>query len=111
MLAAISALMAAGPASAAPQPPDSEFFEKKIRPLLVSRCYQCHGEKVATSGLRIDYKGGWERGGNRGTAVVPGDPDASLLIRAVTQEDPKLKMPPGGRLTETEINDLREWVR
>jgi Protein of unknown function (DUF1553)/Protein of unknown function (DUF1549)/Planctomycete cytochrome C len=79
--------------------------------LLASRCYQCHGDKVASSGLRLDYKGGWERGGGRGAAIVPGDPDASLLIRAVSQQDPKLKMPPGGTLTLAETNDLREWIR
>jgi Protein of unknown function (DUF1553)/Protein of unknown function (DUF1549)/Planctomycete cytochrome C len=107
---AISALLAGGISTAAAQA-DTELFEKKIRPLLASRCYQCHSDKVATSGLRLDYKGGWERGGSRGAAIVPGDPDASLLVRAVSQQDPKLKMPPGAALSETEISDLREWVR
>ena len=88
-----------------------EFFEKKIRPLLASKCYVCHGEKLASSSLRLDFKAGWERGGNRGTAIVPGDPDGSLLIKAVSFRDPQLKMPPGGRLSASEIADLSEWVR
>src|SRR5450631_2647549 len=88
-----------------------EFFEKKVRPLLASKCYACHGEKLASSGLRLDFKAGWERGGNRGTAIVPGDPDGSLLIKAISFRDPQLKMPPGGRLSEAERADLVEWVR
>jgi Protein of unknown function (DUF1549)/Protein of unknown function (DUF1553)/Planctomycete cytochrome C len=92
-------------------PDGSEFFEKKIRPLLASKCYVCHGEKIASSALRLDFKAGWERGGNRGTAIVPGDPDGSLLIKAISFRDPQLKMPPGGRLSAAEIADLSEWVR
>ncbi len=92
-------------------PPDAaEFFERKIRPLLASKCYACHGEKASTSGLRLDSKAGWERGGSRGTAVVPGDPDHSLIVKAVSYRDPELKMPPSGRLSEAERADLAEWV-
>ena len=79
--------------------------------MLASKCYVCHSEKIASSGLRLDFKAGWERGGNRGTAIVPGDPDGSLLIKAISFRDPQLKMPPGGRLSATEIADLSEWVR
>ena len=56
-------------------------------------------------------KAGWERGGSRGTAIVPGDPDGSLLIKAVSYHDPQLKMPPGGSLSEAERADLAEWIR
>ena len=76
-------------ACAQPAPDGSEFFERKIRPLLFSKCYGCHGEKVASSGLRLDFKTGWERGGNRGTAIAPGDPDGSLLIKAISFRDPE----------------------
>src|SRR6266481_5522517 len=93
-------LLCAGFAHA--QGPSDEFFEKKIRPLLASKCYACHGEKVASSGLRLDFKAGWERGGNRGAAVVPGDTEGSLLLKAISFRDPQLKMPPGGRLSEAE---------
>ena len=109
--AALGVLLWAGVAYAQPSPDGGEFFEKKIRPLLASRCYVCHGEKMASSGLRLDFKGGWERGGNRGTAIVPGDPDGSLLIKATSYRDPQLKMPPSGKLSAAEIADLAEWVR
>ncbi len=107
----MGALLSAGFMYGQAPPDGSEFFEKKIRPLLVAKCYACHGEKLASSGLRLDFKAGWERGGNRGTAIVPGDPDGSLLIKAISFRDPQLKMPPGGRLSETERADLSEWVK
>jgi hypothetical protein len=107
----VSILLWAGIAHGQASPDGGEFFEKKIRPLLASKCYVCHSEKIASSGLRLDFKAGWERGGNRGTAIVPGDPDGSLLIKAISFRDPQLKMPPGGRLSATEIADLSEWVR
>ncbi|HND51193.1 MAG TPA: PSD1 and planctomycete cytochrome C domain-containing protein [Pirellulaceae bacterium] len=91
-----------------------EFFEKRVRPLLAKRCYECHGAETAEGKLRLDTKSGWERGGDRGPAIVPGDPSASLLIRAVTMSDSKLKMPPpdsGAKLTEAEIADLTTWIR
>src|SRR5437870_11868064 len=99
IIPAIAALVCASLAYAQPSSSGGEFFEKKIRPLLASKCYVCHGEKMASSGLRLDFKGGWERGGYRGTTIVPGDPDGSLLIKAVSFRDPQLKMPPGGRLS------------
>ena len=91
-----------------------EFFEKQIRPILVEHCYDCHGPDEASGGLRLDQKSGWERGGEGGPAIVPGDPAASLLIRAVSWQDPELKMPPedaGGKLTDAEIHALTTWVR
>src|SRR5216117_2435259 len=108
---AIAVLVCAPFACAQPSPAGGEFFEKKIRPLLASKCYGCHGEKVASSALRLDSKAGWELGGNRGTAIIPGDPDGSLLIKAISFRDPQLKMPPAGRLSATEVADLTEWVR
>ena len=92
----------------------SDFFESRIRPILVSHCYDCHGADDASAGLRLDSRAGWERGGERGPAIVPGDPSTSLLIRAVTYSDAKLQMPPedsGGKLSERQINDLMTWVR
>lgn len=91
-----------------------KFFEDRIRPVLVKHCYECHGPDVAEGKLRLDIKSGWERGGERGPAIVPGDPSASLLIRAVTHRDEKLKMPPadaGAKLTDRQIDDLRTWIR
>src|SRR5262245_26604609 len=80
------------PPSALPQ---AEFFEARIRPVLVASCYSCHDANKATGGLNLASKAGMERGGSRGTAIRPGDPDASLLYRAVSYRDPALKMPPG----------------
>ncbi len=91
-----------------------QFFEKRIRPLLVKHCYDCHGPDLAEGKLRLDTRHGWERGGERGPAIVPGDPAASLLIRAVTQRDNKLRMPPpdaGDPLSDIEIADLTHWIR
>jgi len=91
-----------------------DLFESRIRPLLIKRCYQCHGEDEAQGKLRLDTKSGWQRGGKSGPALVPGDPSSSLLIQAVRYQDPQLKMPPpdsGGRLADREISDLVAWIR
>ena len=89
--------------------PGVEFFERRIRPLLAEKCYACHDAK-ATSGLRLDSRAGWTRGGTRGSALVPGQAEASLLIRAISYEDPRLSMPPTGKLTPEQIADLTRWV-
>jgi hypothetical protein len=91
-----------------------DFFEKRIRPIFVDHCYDCHGVDEASGKLRLDTKAGWMRGGESGPTIVPGDPSASLLIKAVSYRDAKLKMPPpdeGGKLSEQEIKDLITWVR
>ncbi len=96
------------------EPEKQKFFEDRIRPLLVKHCYECHGEELAEGKLRLDTKQGWERGGERGPAIVPGDPSASLLIRAVSYRDEKLQMPPkdsGGKLSDAEIELLTLWIR
>ncbi len=93
----------------------AEFFESRIRPLLINRCGKCHSsETEQNGGLSLDSKAGWEIGGDSGTSIVPGDVDASLLIRAVRWDDPDLQMPPkdaGGKLTAAEIVDLETWVK
>ena len=77
-----------------------EFFEKKIRPVLESNCYVCHSasSKRLQGGLRLDSREGMLKGGNSGQpSIKPGDPDASLLIRAIRFTDSKLQMPPTGQ--------------
>ena len=65
------------------------LFESKIRPLLIERCYKCHSAQHEQSGgLLLDSKPGWEQGGDSGPAIVPGDPEASLLIQAIRWDDP-----------------------
>jgi hypothetical protein len=106
-------IVGAGKAVAAQQPPDNgEFFEQKIRPLLAQRCFSCHSAKTKSpqGGLLLDSRAGWLRGGGSGSAVVPGNPDASLLIKAVRYGS-ALKMPPTGKLPESEIKLLEDWVK
>jgi cytochrome c553 len=88
-----------------------EFFEKQIRPLLVARCEECHGVQEQKGGLRLDYRKGWEKGGDRGPAVTSGKPEASLLITAVGYADKDLQMPPNKPLAASEVALLKEWVR
>src|SRR5262245_25786179 len=75
--------------------PGNEFFEKKIRPILAEHCYGCHSQnaKKLKGGLLLDSRAGILKGGDSGPAVVPGKPDASLLVRAFRQEQ-ELRMPP-----------------
>jgi len=90
----------------------AEFFEQKIRPLLIERCYQCHSQAKQVKGkLRLDSRQGWETGGDSGAAIVPGKPDESLLISAVRYRNRDLQMPPDGKLSDAEIGLLEEWVR
>jgi hypothetical protein len=96
-------------AAALPAKVDADFFENKVRPILANSCYECHDD-TAKGGLRVDSKAAFEKGGGRGLAVVPGDPDKSLLIQAVRQTGP-LKMPKGGRLQADEIATLEQWVK
>ncbi|MCB1207042.1 MAG: PSD1 domain-containing protein, partial [Verrucomicrobiae bacterium] len=85
---------------------------KEVEPILKTRCYECHSHaKKIKGGLVLDSRGGWETGGDSGPAVVPGKPEASLLIQAVSHVEKDLKMPPKNRLPATEIERLTEWVR
>ena len=89
-----------------------EFFEKKVRPLLVDNCYNCHSASTnAKGGLRVDDRNGLILGGSGGPAVVPGEPDASLLIQAIRHAEDAPKMPPKKRLTDEQIADLARWIR
>ena len=69
-----------------------EYFEKKVRPLLVAKCYQCHSGTKTSGGLSLETKAGWMKGGESGPAVFPGDLDNSLLIDAINYRG--LEMPP-----------------
>src|SRR5436190_9630058 len=88
-----------------------EFFEKKIRPLLSANCLGCHSADTnAKGGLRVDDRGGLLTGGGRGAAIVPGDIEKSLLLKAVSYTLPKLKMPPEKQLAPEQIEDLKKWI-
>src|SRR3981081_3194376 len=87
-----------GPALAAVPPGgNEEFFEKKIRPIFATRCFACHTSSKL-GGLRLDSRAAILQGGNSGPAIIPGDPDGSLVIQAVSQQHERFKMPPSGPL-------------
>src|SRR5436190_4430109 len=88
-----------------------ESFEKRIRPVLADRCYECHGEKKQKGGLRLDSAMALRKGGDSGPALVPGRPEESLMIKAISWSDPDLQMPPKNKLTDSEISALTEWVK
>ena len=98
-LACLVWLLPAGPPIRAANPDAAQgvaYFEKHIRPLLAKRCYQCHSTRANKSegGLRLDTRSGWSVGGDSGPAIIPGDVEASLFIRAVRYTAPDLQMPP-----------------
>jgi len=90
----------------------NEFFEQKIRPVLVEKCYGCHsGDKESVeASLWLDSKAGWEKGGQSGPAVVPGNPEASLLMHVIRWSDKKLVMPPDEKLPDSVIRDFEYWI-
>jgi hypothetical protein len=98
---------------AADSPSGLEFFEKRVRPILVERCYECHSTtaKKVKGGLLLDSKEGWAKGGDSGPAIVPGELQKSLLVQAVRWVDEETQMPPKNQLPPAEIEVLLEWVR
>src|SRR5262249_35051809 len=84
-------------------------FRTRVRPILTNHCYACH-TSTHMGGLQLDSREHVLKGGNSGPAVLPGNPNQSLLIRAVTQTHERLRMPPQGKLTDQQIADLRTWV-
>src|SRR5438105_9979853 len=105
--------VAAAPAPA-PTPEGTEFFEKKIRPLLVDNCFRCHSassEKLKGS-LKLDSREAALRGGESGKpAIVPAEPEKSLLIEAVRWSNGDLLMPPKKQLSDQQIADLTTWIK
>jgi len=87
-----------------------EFFENKIRPLLIERCFDCHNEDTQESALRLDSLQAMLDGGERGPAIVPGEAKNSLLIHAVNHSEAELQMPEGDKLLAQEIKDLAKWI-
>jgi len=98
---------------AADNPGGVEFFEKKIRPVLVDRCYGCHSASAKTpmGGLMVDSGAGLQRGGNSGqSAIVANSPEKSQLLAAIKREG-KLKMPPGAALAPEVVADFEAWIK
>jgi hypothetical protein len=90
---------------------DLAFFEGKVRPLLIERCYECHSDKKQKGGLRLDSQPGWQAGGDTGAVIVPGDPAKSLLVAAISRKNEDLQMPPKEALSAAEVAIFTEWVQ
>ncbi len=97
----------------AKSPEHLEFFESKIRPVLVEHCYQCHSadsEKLK-GGLFLDSRDGMMRGGDSGPTLVPGDPEDSILVKSLRYDSEFPEMPPKERLSEDVIHDFEKWIK
>ncbi len=94
-------LLAEGPA---------DFFEERVRPVLAGICGECHGSDQAKGGFRVNHRTGLLRGGHSGPAVVPGDPEASLMIQAIRRQHEDLAMPPKEALRAAQVAALEKWV-
>ncbi|MGK0198122.1 MAG: hypothetical protein ACI91J_001393 [Yoonia sp.] len=106
----VTSLLAVSPAAVSA---DTTFFEAKIRPVLVKHCYECHSVEAGKSkgDLLLDTRAALRTGGGSGPAIVPGDPQKSLLLTAIMHTDPDLEMPPqDAKLSVTIIDDFRRWI-
>lgn len=112
MLVAILLLPALSTARGQDQPTAAEldFFERRIRPILVTRCFECHAADETNGGLSVESRQQLLDGGDTGPAIVPGAPEKSRLIEAVGYENRDLQMPPRNRLPQDEISALKRWV-
>jgi cytochrome c553 len=111
-IAPATARAQAQPDVAKPDPKAIEFFESRVRPLLVEHCYKCHsaGATSLKGGLALDGRDALLKGGEHGAVVVPGDPGKSVLIRAVRRQG-DLQMPPKHKLTGEQVQVLTRWVK
>jgi len=112
---AVWALSAGGAFAADPEPgslsrEQRDFFEKRIRPVLVKRCYECHSQKskIVRGGLLLDTRAGLKKGGESGPAIVLGKPDESPLIDAMRYDG--FEMPPDGQLAKNIVDDFSKWI-
>jgi hypothetical protein len=110
--AGLAAAVSAGTPAARPSKTDAgQFFTREIAPVLASACADCHGPKKQRGGLRLDSRDALLKGGGRGPAVVPGEPDKSILIKALRHADDDLQMPPKKQLPAAVVDAFAAWVR
>lgn len=95
--------------TAKPTPEQLQFFETKVRPILVANCQKCHSGKEPKGDLHLDSRGGLLAGGESGDVVIPGQPEKSLLVEAINRTS--LEMPPDKKLADADIATLTEWVK
>lgn len=96
--------------AAAPPAEHIEFFEKRVRPVLLQHCVICHGDQKQQGGLRVDSSAAMLKGNESGAAIVPGKPEDSRLIQVLKYSSDDIQMPPAGKLAEHEIAALTKWV-
>ena len=108
-----SPLSAAEDKSSEPTDEQKNFFERKIRPVLVEKCYECHSvqAKKVKGGLLLDTREATLHGGDSGPAVVPGNPAASALMEAIRYGNKDMEMPPKGKLPDSVIADFETWIK
>lgn len=111
----VAALVSSFPALVSPAKAEDqaalEFFEAKIRPVLIKECYSCHSSQapVLKGALNLEHRSGWQTGGDSGPSIVPGNPEDSLLLAAMKFDG--LEMPPAGRLPDETIADFEAWIK
>lgn len=119
LAAALPALRADEPAADKPRdqsaefkatPEQEAFFEQKIRPILASRCFECHGDKKQEGSLRLDSRTAATKGNEAGPAIVPGKPEESRIVEVIGYQD-AIRMPPKQKLPDSEIALLTEWIK
>jgi hypothetical protein len=93
-------------------PAGAEFFENEIRPVLADKCYGCHSSKLDSpmGGLVLDTRAGIKNGGADGPVIVPGKPESSLIVKALSYKDNALQMPPTGKLSDATIAAFEKWI-
>jgi hypothetical protein len=114
MRAVVTATLALGVARGAPADQHLEDYTGKIRPLLAERCFSCHGGLKQEAGLRLDTVALMSEGGESGSVIALGDPDASLLLERVQDPEPESRMPPEGEgepLSADHLALLRDWIK
>jgi hypothetical protein len=110
-LCSLALLTPPSSAQAEAQSAGEELFEKKVRPILVEKCFKCHSHIKKRGSLSLEGRSAILTGGDNGPAIVPGDPDKSRLIEAISYTNVDLQMPPKGKLPDVAIRDLTEWVK
>jgi hypothetical protein len=89
---------------------DARFFDKRVSPILTKRCLGCHNHELKGGDISFTDRDSLLKGGKHGPAIVPGNPQESVLIHALSHEG-ELKMPPGPKLPSREIKILTEWIK
>ncbi|HVU44627.1 MAG TPA: PSD1 and planctomycete cytochrome C domain-containing protein [Terracidiphilus sp.] len=88
----------------------NQFFEMKVRPILIKNCYGCHAGS-ARGGLELTSRDKMLKGGKDGVVAIPGHPESSLLVSAIRYTDDKLMMPPGGPMKKEDVAVIEQWLR